>query len=54
MIKINQGNSSCGSNFETKNVDEAKKIVKELINEETVSITIQQKEWNKGAPTTAF
>ncbi|MCI1903879.1 MAG: hypothetical protein LKJ03_07335 [Enterococcaceae bacterium] len=53
-IVIIQSNSTCGSKFEAKDIDEAKKIVKELINEETVSITIKQKEWDKGNATRAF
>lgn len=53
VIKINKSNSKCGTNVEAENVDEAKKIVKELINDETVSITIKQKDWEDGQPVTA-
>ncbi|WP_242550800.1 hypothetical protein [Enterococcus hulanensis] len=53
QIKIHQGNSKCGSSIEAKNITEAKEIVKELINVETVSITINQKERDKGQPVTA-
>lgn len=53
MIKINQSNSKSGSNYNAKNVEEAKKIVNELINEDTVTITIIQKEWEEGEPVTA-
>lgn len=43
QIKIHKGNSKCGSNVEVKNTIEAKRIVTELIDKETVSITINQK-----------
>lgn len=43
-IRIEQFNSKCGSNKVAGSLEEARKIVNELINEETVSITINQKE----------
>ena len=43
QIKIHKGNSKCGSNVEVKNTIEAKRIVTELIDKETVSISINQK-----------
>lgn len=36
-----------------KNTIEAKRIVTELIDKETVSITINQKKWDKVQPVTA-
>ena len=52
-IRINQSNSKAGLNRNAKNIQEAKKIVSELINKDTVSITITQKEWDEGQPVTA-
>ncbi|PLA80388.1 hypothetical protein CYR81_09515 [Enterococcus faecalis] len=53
MIKINRSNSKSGSNYDANSIEEAQKIVSELIDKDTVTITIKQKECEEGEPVTA-
>lgn len=53
-VIIKKSNSKSGSNREAETIQEAKKIVNQLIDEETVEITIIQKEWNRSETTRAF